>query len=420
MRSFSISPAQYQKITRISLLLLAFIIVTGAAVRLSGSGLGCSDWPTCENDQLVAEIDDVHAMVEFVNRVITGFVALAVIIAVLGSLFRTPKRKDLTYLSIGLVFGVIVQVIVGALVVREHLPPSLVITHFLVSMVLVWNAVELDHRSRLPDRADKSLPAKTLKGLTKLLLAIGVVVIVTGTIVTGSGPHSGAEKQQILEALENQGETPAISTLEVERLPFDVPDVARIHGISVMIFLLLTLRVLFMIKRNSPTLLPNGQNLMAAIIVQAAPEAGYQLLDRRVAERRSTSDLGHAPVEGVADRAFDEAIFHGNDEGLLVGRPADMGGPIGRTQMKVPRSDRIFLGTAAFRQTADEIQRFAFMHEKGELCRDDLCPGIDRDIASANDNAVAGDAPRDGQYRGRKFRREIDQSGFGHDAISIA
>ena len=269
MRSFSISPAQYQKITRISLLLLAFIIVTGAAVRLSGSGLGCSDWPTCENDQLVAEIDDVHAMVEFVNREITGFVALAVIIAVLGSLFRTPKRKDLTYLSIGLVFGVIVQVIVGALVVREHLPPSLVITHFLVSMVLVWNAVELDHRSRLPDRADKSLPAKTLKGLTKLLLAIGVVVIVTGTIVTGSGPHSGAEKQQILEALENQGETPAISTLEVERLPFDVPDVARIHGISVMIFLLLTLRVLFMIKRNSPTLLPNGQNLMAAIIVQA-------------------------------------------------------------------------------------------------------------------------------------------------------
>ena len=65
-----------------------------------------------------------------------------------------------------------------------------------------------------------------------------MVVIVNGTIVTGSGPHSGAEKEQILEALENQGETSAISTLEVEveRLPFDVPDVARIHGISVMVF----------------------------------------------------------------------------------------------------------------------------------------------------------------------------------------
>ena len=169
------------------------------------------------------------------------------------------------------VLGVIVQVIVGALVVREHLPPSLVITHFLVSMVLVWNAVELDHRSRLPDRATKPLSNETLKRLTKLLLTVGVVVIVTGTIVTGSGPHSGAEKEQILEALENQGETSAISTLEVEveRLPFDVPDVARIHGISVMVFLLLTLRLLFFIKRNSPILLPNSQNLMAAIIVQA-------------------------------------------------------------------------------------------------------------------------------------------------------
>ena len=98
MGSFSISQSQYQKITKVSLLLLAFIIITGAAVRLSGSGLGCSDWPTCENDQLVAEIDDVHAMVEFVNRVITGFVALAVMIAVLGSLFRVPKRKDLIYI----------------------------------------------------------------------------------------------------------------------------------------------------------------------------------------------------------------------------------------------------------------------------------------------------------------------------------
>ncbi|GIR36669.1 MAG: hypothetical protein CM15mP49_20540 [Actinomycetota bacterium] len=74
-------------------MLLAFIIVTGAAVRLSGSGLGCSDWPTCENDQLVAEIDDVHAMVEFVNRVITGFVALAVIIAVLGCSLEPPNEK---------------------------------------------------------------------------------------------------------------------------------------------------------------------------------------------------------------------------------------------------------------------------------------------------------------------------------------
>ena len=272
MGSFSISQSQYQKITKVSLLLLAFIIITGAAVRLSGSGLGCSDWPTCENDQLVAEIDDVHAMVEFVNRVITGFVALAVMIAVLGSLFRVPKRKDLIYLSIGLVVGVVIQVIVGALVVREHLPPSLVITHFLVSMVLVWNAVELDHRARLDDKSEFSSPPMLLKRMTKLIVGLGALVIITGTIVTGSGPHSGAENQQILDALESQGTASSIANLEleVERLPFDVPDVARIHGISVMLFLLLTLRLLFVIKRHSPEFITVGQNLMAAIVIQAA------------------------------------------------------------------------------------------------------------------------------------------------------
>ncbi len=95
---FRLTPAKYQRITYLSVLLLSLIIVTGAAVRLTGSGLGCSDWPTCEEDQLVAEIDDVHAMVEFVNRVITGIVSLAVILAVLGSLFREPKRKDLMLL----------------------------------------------------------------------------------------------------------------------------------------------------------------------------------------------------------------------------------------------------------------------------------------------------------------------------------
>ena len=84
---FRITPDRYQRITGAAVLFLSLIIVTGAAVRLTGSGLGCSDWPTCEEDQLVAEIGDLHAMVEFVNRVITGVVSLAVIIAVLGSLF---------------------------------------------------------------------------------------------------------------------------------------------------------------------------------------------------------------------------------------------------------------------------------------------------------------------------------------------
>lgn len=272
MGSISITPEKYQKVARISLFLLAFIIVTGAAVRLSGSGLGCSDWPTCENDQLVAEVDDVHAMVEFVNRVITGFVALAVIIAVLGSLFRTPRRKDLIILSLGLVLGVVVQIIVGALVVKEHLPPNLVIAHFLISMLLVWNAVELDYRSSLTFKQVKRLARGSLEKLSDLLVFCATIVLVTGTIVTGSGPHSGAESQQTKEALEIDSATANLSAsdLEVDRLPFDVPDVTRVHGISMILFLLIMLLILLRIKRDRPTCLPQAQNLLVAIIAQAA------------------------------------------------------------------------------------------------------------------------------------------------------
>ena len=272
MGSISITPVKYQKVARISLFLLAFIIVTGAAVRLSGSGLGCSDWPTCENDQFVAEVDDIHAMVEFVNRVITGFVALAVMIAVLGSLFRTPRRKDLIYLSLGLVLGVIVQILVGALVVKEHLPPNLVIAHFLISMLLVWNAVELDYRSSLTIRQIRRSARGSLEKLSDFLVLCGTIVLVTGTIVTGSGPHSGSESQQTKEALD--AEIPSmnlsVSDLEVERLPFDVPDVTRVHGISMILFLLIMLIVLLKIKTDRPTSLPQAQNLLVAIIAQAA------------------------------------------------------------------------------------------------------------------------------------------------------
>tara|TARA_Y100001970_G_scaffold242576_1_gene307114 strand:- start:2469 stop:3446 length:978 start_codon:yes stop_codon:yes gene_type:complete len=272
---FRLTPAKYQRITYLSVLLLSLIIVTGAAVRLTGSGLGCSDWPTCEDDQLVAEIDDVHAMVEFVNRVITGVVSLAVIFAVLGSLFREPRRKDLTWWSLGLVVGVIVQILVGALVVREHLPPSLVIAHFLISMVLVWNAVELHHRAKFSVGLPLQPTWTSLRSLSSLLVLLASGVLVTGTLVTGSGPHSGAETTQTKEALENFQEGALYinsESFEVKRLPFDVPDVARIHAITMIIFLIVMTYTVFRISRIAKTkyVFSQAQNLLTVAVLQGA------------------------------------------------------------------------------------------------------------------------------------------------------
>ncbi len=272
---FRLTPAKYQRITYLSVLLLSLIIVTGAAVRLTGSGLGCSDWPTCEDDQLVAEIDDVHAMVEFVNRVITGVVSLAVIFAVLGSLFREPRRKDLTWWSLGLVVGVIIQILVGALVVREHLPPSLVIAHFLISMVLVWNAVELHHRAKFSMGLPPQPAWTPLRSLSSLLVLLASGVLVTGTLVTGSGPHSGAETTQTKEALENFQEGALhlnTESFEVKRLPFDVPDVARIHAITMIVFLIVMTYTVFRISRIAKTkyVFSQAQNLLTVAVLQGA------------------------------------------------------------------------------------------------------------------------------------------------------
>ncbi|MGI9623899.1 MAG: COX15/CtaA family protein [Acidimicrobiales bacterium] len=272
----SLSPGRYRQVTGVALALLAVIIVTGAAVRLTGSGLGCSDWPTCEEDQLIAEVDDVHAMVEFVNRVITGLVSIAVVAAVLGAMWRVPQRRDLTLWAWGLVAGVIAQILLGALVVREHLPPQLVMGHFLLSMVLIWNGMVLYHRAGM---ADVDPPERSLPRVLwhcRVLTPLSVVVLVTGTFVTGSGPHSGSETAETRDALEAQGVDVSgleLDELEVERLPFEVSDVAQVHGVTVMVFLAAV--VWFAVRvRNGPTDIFRGaQSLVAVVVAQAA--VGY-------------------------------------------------------------------------------------------------------------------------------------------------
>ncbi|HEY3722781.1 MAG TPA: COX15/CtaA family protein [Acidimicrobiia bacterium] len=248
MGRLGISPRAYRQITLVAAILLAAIIVTGAAVRLTGSGLGCPDWPNCTNGHLTSGAShSVHANIEFANRVVTGLVSLAVIVAVLGSLVRRPRRGDLVWLSLGLVVGLIGQIVLGALVVEELLDPPFVMGHFLLSAVLLANAIVLYHRAGIPDdaRSRPSVRWGTL-WLGRLLVLSASVVLVTGTVVTGSGPHSG-------DAGSN-------ARLKATRLDFRVPEVARIHGTSVMVFLGLTLVTLWVVSRD-----PGARRVMSRV-----------------------------------------------------------------------------------------------------------------------------------------------------------
>jgi heme a synthase len=254
MRTFRLSPSAYRRITLLALLALAFIIVTGGAVRITGSGLGCPDWPTCADGRIVAE-QSFHPMVEFVNRVITGIVSLAVILAVLGSVRRRPRRRDLVVLSLGLVLGIVAQIVLGGETVKHDLAPPYVMAHFLLSLLIVWNATVLHHRAGEEVGPARPVVPPDVLASARLIVVSAALAIFIGTVVTGAGPHAGDPTAQ--------------------RLDLDVADVARFHGISVILLLAVTLVTLWRVRRvGAPQdAIRRGDVLLAALVAQAA--VGY-------------------------------------------------------------------------------------------------------------------------------------------------
>ena len=260
MRRISLSPTAYRRITLLAAILLGIIIVTGGAVRLTDSGLGCPSWPNCEAGRLTPHsASDYNAMVEFVNRMFTGLVSLAVIVAVLGSLVRTPRRKDLVWLSLGLVGGVFAQAVLGGLTVLFELKPGFVMAHFLVSIVLLTNAIVLYARAGLDDELltepNTRVTSTQVVALVRTLLVLASLVLVTGTVVTGAGPHSGG------------GETD-----EVSRLDIAIPDAARVHGATVMIFLGVVLLTVFLAWRSGAP--ERVRHRLTALLVVLVAQAG--------------------------------------------------------------------------------------------------------------------------------------------------
>jgi cytochrome c oxidase assembly protein subunit 15 len=256
VRRFRLSPAAYRQITLVAAILLGIIIITGGAVRLTGSGLGCPDWPNCRPDSLTPHgVTDGHAMVEFVNRVFTGAVSIAVIVCVLGSLLRDPRRRDLIWLSVGLVAGVFAQAVLGGLTVLFDLRPEFVMSHFLLSLVLLTDAVVLYKRAGEPDTRAELQVRPGVKALGRALLVVAAVVVVSGTVVTSTGPHGGDE--------------------EAKRFDLNLEWVARIHGSMVILFLALILVTLTVLRR---TRAPEAvQARLGAVLLVACAQAaiGY-------------------------------------------------------------------------------------------------------------------------------------------------
>src|SRR4051812_8315573 len=231
----NVTPQLYARITFVALAALSLIVLTGAAVRLTGSGLGCPDWPKCYG-RTVAPLED-HAVIEYGNRLLTGFVGFAVIAAASLAWFRRPFRWHLAFFAALLPVGVIGQAILGALVVEHHLKPELVIGHYILSMILLDAAFALAWCARYgPDERRRSRDRLGVWSV-RALVPIGQLTIILGTVTTASGPHPGDFNGDLVKRFDFRGG----DTLRwmVER-----------HGAMAAIFAVATVAVWLILRRR--------------------------------------------------------------------------------------------------------------------------------------------------------------------------
>jgi heme a synthase len=207
------------------LFLQSALVLTGGAVRLTGSGLGCPTWPECTPGSYTpvpyqAE-GQLHAWIEFGNRLLTFALLISALVAVIYVL--KSGRKDLRSLAAGQVLGIIGQGVLGGITVLTDLHPLPVACHLLLSMLLIAGATSLYSRRHGP-QVKVPAPTKTVSVISQLHLVVAFIVLILGTLVTGSGPHAGDEKAQ--------------------RFGFDIRTVAILHADAVIFLVGITIALL--------------------------------------------------------------------------------------------------------------------------------------------------------------------------------
>lgn len=244
---------------------LYVIIITGSLVRLTGSGLGCVDWPACNQERFV-DVSTPHAAIEQLNRLFTGVVAASVMAAMVAALFVRPRSARVVRLAMLLVAGTAGQVILGGIVVLTGLHPLSNMGHFLLSIALMtwafWLVDAVASRSVGHGGVTSMIqswslqPGRRVITLSRLVVALTLVAIVTGTVVTGTGPHAGDET--------------------APRFGFDISEVARVHGASVVLVIVLALALGIVMRRDG--VVRDVQNAFETFLFVALVQGGIGYL----------------------------------------------------------------------------------------------------------------------------------------------
>jgi cytochrome c oxidase assembly protein subunit 15 len=199
----AVTPAQYRRVAYITLGALTLIVLTGAAVRLTGSGLGCPDWPKCYGKALPPP--STHALIEFGNRAISGVVGVVTVVAAVLAFTRRPFRRELALLALMLPLGVLAQAVLGGFTVREHLAPGFVMAHFCLSMIVLIAGVALAWRAAHEPGSRPRATDRLTVWPVRALAPFGAVTIFAGTAATAAGPHAGGSPGQRIHRLHFRG-----------------------------------------------------------------------------------------------------------------------------------------------------------------------------------------------------------------------
>lgn len=229
MRVPRMSAVAFRRLTIVNLVLLVAIIVSGAVVRLTNSGLGCRAWPNCNATQFVS-VTTHHAAIEQINRIFSGLIGIPLGITVLAAYQLRPRRRDLVRLAWTLFALFWCEAIVGGISVEVKLAWVSVMSHFLLALALVSVALRMHQRAseRAGPRELVVAPRAALLVRVVFMWTIGVVIL--GTLVTAAGPHGGDR--------------------DAKRLTIPISDLARVHGVAVDLLVILTLVTAVVLART--------------------------------------------------------------------------------------------------------------------------------------------------------------------------
>lgn len=213
------------------------LVVAGGIVRLTGSGLGCDDWPACNNERFI-DVSTGHAAIEQLNRLLSGVIGLPTLLLAIAGFRAGPRGLGLRWPAMGVLISVLANGVVGGFAVLTELHPALVQSHFLLAMVSIAFGMIAFHRG---SGRDLIFPGWLPIGLCVTM----AVSLITGTVVTGTGPHAGEE--------------------DVRRFGFDISNVARTHSISVILAIGVGLLLARQLKHH-----PAMQSWLFVAVSQAA------------------------------------------------------------------------------------------------------------------------------------------------------